>query len=472
MQETDKLKLRKPEYNEYADVMDLNYNMDILDNAVSDKLGKTEKALDSEKLNGLNMLQFSRSYSLSNGETIPRDVLRTTNIANAYIGMINYGTEDGLPCPHSKIIYMPHNTDGYGTQIAIPYESGNYHGVFYRNATGGNWGAWIELLDTRDRNTILTNDANTCFETGKAYYCVYQQTKNLPLGDNIDDGIIIPYMYIKGQYGFQIYMTWNGASIWWRRVINGNWDGWRCIGGGSWNQEILKDSSQVMRWFRWNHYGTNHVIFDASQGLTPDGKSCNNANPDIGWSATYPTLMGFNGVNTYGLRVDCARWSDGAGSVQGFPFRNNNGKLEVLVGGEWLQVGGRQYTVTRLINTNWNDANRNAIESGHVLFEYNGGSGILRSLFANTDYRKTGAIFNVIIDGITIHYDTGNFYYSSDNLQMSMIKVFTNRSNSFGDDSNKFLAIPNELEFKNSIKITVAGYDIVRQVFGLVQTEK
>ena len=53
-----------------------------------------------------------------------------------------------------------------------------------------------------------------------------------------------------------------------------------------------------------------------------------------------------------------------------------------------------------------------------------------------------------------------------------MIKVFTNRNNSFGDDSNKFLGIPNELEFKNSIKITVAGYDIVRQVFGLVQTEK
>ncbi|MGP1598978.1 pyocin knob domain-containing protein, partial [Peptoanaerobacter stomatis] len=245
MQETDKLKLRKPEYNEYADIADINHNMNILDNAVSDKLGKTEKAVDSDKLNGLNFLQFARSYSLSNGETIPRDVLRTTNIANAYIGMINYGTEDGLPCPHSKIIYMPHNTDGYGSQIAIPYESGNYHGVFYRNATGGNWGAWIELLDTRDRNTILTNDANTCFETGKAYYCVYQQTKNLPLGDNTDDGIIIPYMHIKGQYGFQIYMTWNGASIWWRRVINGNWDGWRCIGGGSWNQEILKDSSQV-----------------------------------------------------------------------------------------------------------------------------------------------------------------------------------------------------------------------------------
>ncbi|EJU22943.1 hypothetical protein HMPREF1143_0481 [Peptoanaerobacter stomatis] len=210
------------------------------------------------------------------------------------------------------------------------------------------------------------------------------------------------------------------------------------------------------------------MIFDASQGIRPDGQPCDSINPQDWWQNGFPTLMGFNGHRTYGVKVSNSGWSDNAGSVQGFPFRNNNGKLEVLIGGEWLQVGGRQYTVTRLINTNWNDANRNAIGSGHVLFEYNGGSGILRSLFANIDYRKTGAIFNVIIDGITIHYDTGNFVYSSDNLQMSMIKVFTNRS----DDSAKFLGIPNELEFKNSIKITVAGYDIVRQVFGLVQTEK
>ncbi|EHL11069.1 hypothetical protein HMPREF9629_00606 [Peptoanaerobacter stomatis] len=351
MQETDKLKLRKPEYNEYADVMDLNYNMDILDNAVSDKLGKTEKAVDSEKLDGLDSLKFSRSYSLSNGETIPRDVLRTTNIANAYIGMINYGTEDGLPCPHSKIIYMPHNTDGYGTQIAIPYDGGNYYGVYYRNATGGNWGAWIELLDTRDRNTILTNNANTCFETGKAYYCVYQQTKNLPLGDNIDDGIIIPYMYIKGQYGFQIYMTWNGTAIYWRKLHSGNWDRWYCIGGGSWNQEVIKDSEQVGKFLRWGNYGQNHVIFDASKGVRPDGQACSSDNPAVWWQNTYPYLMGFNGTTTYGVKVNMAQWADGAGSIHGFQFRNNNGRLEALIQGVWLSVGGQIYNRLKEYNS-------------------------------------------------------------------------------------------------------------------------
>ena len=61
MQETTNLKLRKPEYNEYADIMDINHNMDILDEEVNKKLDKTKKAADSEKLDGLDSLLFARS---------------------------------------------------------------------------------------------------------------------------------------------------------------------------------------------------------------------------------------------------------------------------------------------------------------------------------------------------------------------------------------------------------------------------
>ena len=34
-------------------------------------------------------------------------------------------------------------------------------------------------------------------------------------------------------------------------------------------------------------------------------------------------------------------------NVQGFEFRNNGGRLEVLVQGEWLSVGEKKYTVVR-----------------------------------------------------------------------------------------------------------------------------
>ena len=59
----------------------------------------------------------------------------------------------------------------------------------------------------------------------------------------------------------------------------------------------------------WKNYA-NHTIFDASAGTSPAGGSVNNTNSQVVWSATYPTLMGWNGVNTYGVRVDSARISD------------------------------------------------------------------------------------------------------------------------------------------------------------------
>ena len=68
--------------------------------------------------------------------------------------------------------------------------------------------------------------------------------------------------------------------------------------------------SAVVGQLSWKNYGNNHTIFDASQSTSPDGTSVNNTNPEVVWSATYPTLMGWNGSNTYGVRVDSARISD------------------------------------------------------------------------------------------------------------------------------------------------------------------
>ena len=62
----------------------------------------------------------------------------------------------------------------------------------------------------------------------------------------------------------------------------------------------------------WKNYGNGHTIFDASAGTSPDGTVIDKANSAIQWSSTYPTLMGWNGANTYGVRVDSARLADGA----------------------------------------------------------------------------------------------------------------------------------------------------------------
>ncbi|MCF5900146.1 phage tail-collar fiber domain-containing protein [Aeromonas veronii] len=60
----------------------------------------------------------------------------------------------------------------------------------------------------------------------------------------------------------------------------------------------------------WRNYGDDHTIFDASKGVSPDGAEIGNKNATMPWSETFPTLMGWNGRDTYGVRVDSARIAD------------------------------------------------------------------------------------------------------------------------------------------------------------------
>ena len=67
----------------------------------------------------------------------------------------------------------------------------------------------------------------------------------------------------------------------------------------------------------WTHYGGgqgvgngSHVIFDASNSKSPSGSAVNNTNPTVGWLYARPTLMGWDGTVTYGVRVDRARYAE------------------------------------------------------------------------------------------------------------------------------------------------------------------
>ena len=60
----------------------------------------------------------------------------------------------------------------------------------------------------------------------------------------------------------------------------------------------------------WRKYGNNHTIFDASSSTNMAGGACDPANPGVAWQSGYPTLMGFNGGQTYGVRVDRSRYAD------------------------------------------------------------------------------------------------------------------------------------------------------------------
>jgi putative lipoic acid-binding regulatory protein len=81
------------------------------------------------------------------------------------------------------------------------------------------------------------------------------------------------------------------------------------LSGDSSNWASLRTQA-VANMLSWKHYGNSHVIFDASNGTAPNGASINNTNANTVWTGTYPTLMGWNGSSTYGVRVDSARISD------------------------------------------------------------------------------------------------------------------------------------------------------------------
>jgi len=85
--------------------------------------------------------------------------------------------------------------------------------------------------------------------------------------------------------------------------------------------------SNVVGMLAWKNYGNSHVIFDASASTSPSGTSVNNTNSQVAWTGSYPTLMGWNGASTYGVRVDSARISDStSGSAGSVDFANLTNK--------------------------------------------------------------------------------------------------------------------------------------------------
>ena len=73
---------------------------------------------------------------------------------------------------------------------------------------------------------------------------------------------------------------------------------------------IGSTDSSVVGELMWKAYGNGHTIFDASNSTAPTGVATNNIDPDSPWGPASPTLMGYNGSATFGVRVDSSRYAD------------------------------------------------------------------------------------------------------------------------------------------------------------------
>lgn len=98
-------------------------------------------------------------------------------------------------------------------------------------------------------------------------------------------------------------------------------------GLSNWNDSTV--IGNVFGMLAWKNYGNNHVIFDASQSTSPSGASVDSTNSAVAWTATYPTLMGWNGSTTFGVRVDSSRASN---LVEHRPSRTDSAWYNIIWG--------------------------------------------------------------------------------------------------------------------------------------------
>jgi hypothetical protein len=82
----------------------------------------------------------------------------------------------------------------------------------------------------------------------------------------------------------------------------------------------------------WKNFA-DHQVFDASAGTSPSGSAINAVNAATAWSTSYPSLMGWNGQTTYGVRVDKARDADTVANGQ-TPWHNGNSPA-LIAGKGW-----------------------------------------------------------------------------------------------------------------------------------------
>ena len=124
-------------------------------------------------------------------------------------------------------------------------------------------------------------------------------------------------------------LTGEGASGSWQINITGTASYANVLKTTTGNWNTFGAGASVVGQLGWAKFGDTHSIFDASEGFSPNDVAVSNSNPDYPWEPFRPVLMGWNGVNTYGVRVDSARLADAANQT---PWSGVTGKPTTFSG--------------------------------------------------------------------------------------------------------------------------------------------
>jgi hypothetical protein len=328
--------------------------------------------LNSNYLNGITATQFFNN--MGNNHSTRTDFNASTNFGFNYIqGTTNgpgipsaiqyYNLSIGLGNDYAYSLYA--------MEFAIPRASigGNpYPSVRFRE--GGTWGSWSKIYagyaDSAGSSTNATTTTNlsggsVAATTGtfSNYLRTLEQVRAtgwygtptgssytglaVEMGMSAGQGYVICYnrdtsaygtlnLQATGSAGISIPASGTTITVTGSISVSGSVAGTNITSGGNVTGSSASCSgnaatatnlstgrtnwstngtiSAVVGQLSWKNYGNSHTIFDASASTSPDGGAVNNTNSQVAWSSTYPTLMGWNGANTYGVRVDSARIAD------------------------------------------------------------------------------------------------------------------------------------------------------------------
>ncbi|MNU13741.1 hypothetical protein D3C71_17860 [compost metagenome] len=122
---------------------------------------------------------------------------------------------------------------------------------------------------------------------------------------------------------------------------------------------------RVLREMTWNNYGNGHTIFDISSGTTPWGASKSNVDAEQPWTPSYPTLVGGNGTETYGVRVDSARNSDNLGGISA-----GNYATQTWVNTNYIPRSHPVFNITQANINSWNAVTGGGSSHNHSNLSY------------------------------------------------------------------------------------------------------
>jgi hypothetical protein len=204
----------------------------------------------------------------------------------------------------------------FGTYLTGTSYNGSSAVTLATNATNANTASTIVARDASGNfsagtiTAALSGNATSSSSTsGNAATATALQTARTIGGVSFNGtaNINLPGVNTAGNQntsGSSASCTGNSATATALSSGQSNWSGTGVLGN-------------VVGLMAWKNYANGHVIFDASNSTSPSGGAVNNTNAAVAWSATYPTLMGWNGSSTYGVRVDSARLADNATTAGG-----------------------------------------------------------------------------------------------------------------------------------------------------------